>query len=127
MEIDSLLMFDDGVAITTTRESEKTLDFLAAGDEIDKSFSLVVQGHVLVGEGKFQVDVETSDKPSSGFVKLASFAQIAAADANKTGYVLRHAIIPYGVKQYLRLKYNVSGSISGGTIDAFLTRSREIQ
>lgn len=121
-------MFDNGAAITATRDGTNTLDLGAGGDEIEKTFSLVVQGHDLVGStGKIKVDVQTSDSESTGYSTLCTFDEVTVPNANATGFVVKHGIIPYGIKRYLKVHYTVTNAITAGTIDAFLTRSREIK
>lgn len=121
MIMDSLLVFSKAQAVTSTADSTNILDFGAAGDAVGQELTLEVRTSAAYsGTGTLQVTLNTSaDKSTWTPVVLSPAVKVSDLGAGGTVFKVR---TPQGLKQYAKLSYTVSGTISAGTINAFMTK-----
>ena len=117
MKGDALLVFSDGVSLTSTANSS-VIDFGAAGDAASHDLALLVQleGTVAPTTAKVTVALQTSDD-STTWNTVRTFAQ----------RLVDFEPLPYVMKRYARLAYTVAdGPFTAGKVFAIITPSREI-
>ena len=123
MILDKLLIFSEGQKITATANSS-VLDFGEAGDAVGQELTLEVRSAAAFTgtTATLQVKLQTSsDNFSSDTtdVVLSPAVTVTAFPAGKTIFKVR---VPQGLKRYARLAYTVTGTISAGSVTAFLTK-----
>ena len=122
MLLDKTNTFSDAQALRSTGASTNTLDLTAAGNAVQGA--LFVVGHVDTAfAGATQVKAALQTATDSSFnspVELASFTLNATALAD-TKKPLFAAVVPVGLKRYLRVYYTVTGTVTAGNISCFLT------
>lgn len=119
--IDYNTRFSDDQAVTTSAASTYYLDGLAAGDAIDSGIYLIVEvGTAFVGGTSLEISWQTST--SSAFTTYTTlFDSGAIALASLTANtILVKVPFPLGQLQYNRLYYTVVGTMTAGTVSAFL-------
>jgi hypothetical protein len=121
MIIDKQLEFDNALTLTATANSTNIVDTGAQGDaigshdwlEVNASTKLDSSSHT----GVLTVTLETADDSSFSTNKTTLLTSTALT-APITGNILR-AIIPIGVRRYLRCVYTVATeNMNAGAIDA---------
>ena len=128
MLLDKSNMFSDAQALRATGASTNTVDLTAAGNAVPGS--LVVMAHVdtaFAGATQIKVALQTAANSSfSSLTELASFTLNATALAN-TSEPLFAALVPAGLKRYVRVYYTVTGTVTAGNISCFLTDGAEMK
>jgi len=126
MLLDQTNIFSDAQALSATGASANTLDLTAAGNAV--AGGVFVIGHADVAfAGATQIKVAVQTATDSAFtspIELASFTLNATALAN-TKTPLFAAMLPLGLKRYLRVYYTVTGTVTAGKISCFLTDGAE--
>ena len=122
MLLDQMNVFSDKQALRSTGASTNTVDLSAAGNAVQGA--LFVVGHVDTAfAGATQVVAAVQTATDSAFttpITLASFTLNATALAD-TKSPLFAAVVPVGLKRYLRVYYTVTGTVTAGNISCFLT------
>lgn len=125
MLLDALNRFSDKQAVSATADSDNIVDLGTDRDLAVYSALEVVaipcteDGADIEGEGTLSVGVETSE--TEDFAEssvLIQSAEISVEELNKGPLGIK---LPYGGKRFLRLKYTVSGTITGLLITSGLT------
>ena len=112
MYLDKLNIYSENQAVVTGT-STNVIDKGAGGDAYSGLFLAVSMSVPLAPAEELKVVVETS-------ADNVTFAEVASFTAKKgQGFALGQRI-PFGMKQYSRLKYNVTGTPSG-KLTAYLT------
>lgn len=127
MKGDALLVFSDGVSLTSTANSS-VIDFGAAGDAASHDLALLVQleGTAAPTTAKVTVALQVSDDNST-WSTIRTFAQKTGANINAGQRLVDFEPLPYGMKRYARLAYTVAdGPFTAGKVFAIITPSREI-
>ena len=127
MKGDALLVFSDGVSLTSTANSS-VIDFGAAGDAASHCLALLVQleGTAAPTTAKVTVALQTSDDGTT-WNTVRTFAQKTGANTNAGQRLVDFEPLPYGMKRYARLAYTVAdGPFTAGKVFAIITPSREI-
>ena len=127
MKGDALLVFSDGVSLTSTANSS-VIDFGAAGDAASHDLALLVQleGTAAPTTAKVTVALQTSDD-STTWNTVRTFAQKTGANINAGQRLVDFEPLPYGMQRYARLAYTVAdGPFTAGKVFAIITPSREI-
>lgn len=122
MLIDQTNTFSDKQALRSTGASTNILDLTAAGNAVQGAVFVV--GHVdtaFAGATQVVAAVQTAtDSAFTSPVSLASFTLNATALAD-TKHPLFAAVLPVGLKRYVRVYYTVTGTVTAGNISCFLT------
>ena len=122
MLIDKTNIFSDKQALRETGASTNTLDLTAAGNAVQGAVFVV--GHAdtaFAGATQVVAAVQTAaDSAFTSPVSLASFTLNATALAD-TKKPLFAAVLPVGLKRYVRVYYTVTGTVTAGAISCFLT------
>ena len=122
MLIDQSNVFSDKQALRSTGASTNTIDLSAAGNALQGAVFAV--GHVdtaFAGATQVVAAIQTAtDSAFTSPVSLASFTLNATALAD-TKHPLFVAVLPVGLKRYLRVYYTVTGTVTAGNISCFLT------
>ncbi|WP_051560472.1 Bbp16 family capsid cement protein [Marinobacterium jannaschii] len=119
MLIDINTMFSDGQAVTATAASTKSLNL---GEDIGHGnlMALVIAvSEVFAGLTSLQVVIQHSDDDST-WEDVLTTAAVPVADL-VAGYRFMLDKIPYNTKPYVRLRYVVAGTGTGGKISAYVT------
>jgi len=127
MKGDALLMFSDGVNLTTTANSS-VIDFKAAADSAGHELALLVQmeGTAAPTTAKVTVALQVSDN-NADWTTIRTFAAKSGTDVNGGKRLVDFEPLPYGMKRYARLSYTVAdGPFTAGKVFAMITPSREI-
>lgn len=126
MLVDQNNVFSDKQALRATGASTNTVDLTAAGNAV--AGALFVMGHAdtaFAGATQVVVAIQTAaDSAFTSPVTLASFTLNATALAN-TKDPLFAAVLPLGLKRYVRAYYTVTGTITAGAISCFVTDALE--
>lgn len=124
MLIDAFNIFDpEWTAVTTTAASTNIYNTGSTGDiGIGEPMYLVVNtGTAFAGGTSVTISLE-ADTTSSFSSPVAIFTSQAFLTAGLTANTnLLNNPIPPGCKQYLRVKYTVSGTYTAGTVTAYLS------
>jgi hypothetical protein len=116
---DALLEFSKGQALVSG-PSANVVDQGAAGDSYKRAFVVAVVTSDVAGGTSVQAEVQTSDD-NSAFTTVLTGEAIPTADL-KAGKALLKAVLPLGLKRYIRLKYTatfVTGApFTAGVINA---------
>jgi len=120
---DAELMFSDGQAVTTTASSETVIDcgqeLLTTGlNGAMELFVAVIPTTDFTGSGSIQVSLQDCDTKDGTFTDLTALPDVAATE-------FKRSLIPMPLvhKQFLKLKYTVTGTVADGKISAGITRS----
>lgn len=119
--MDKQLVFCEGQSVTATFQSGK-IDFGHAYPTTglnDRPLFVVIQsvGTAVAGSGTLTVAIESSADGSSSWTPELSSGALTAAQIN-AGVALP---MPIKHKRYLRLNCTVGGSLTAGTVSAFLS------
>lgn len=106
MYVDKLLMFSENQTVAAGT-STNTLDGGATGNAYDERFLVVTLTNPLTPAQGLSVVVESCDTATGTYVKAATFEA-----AKEKGMALAQRM-PYGLKQFVRLSYVVSGAPTG--------------
>jgi hypothetical protein len=137
MILDSLTLFDEDVAktaVATTYSDIISVDGAAVKTSADAPsgiaadaakgtplFLLAKSVITFVGSGNITVSLETStDEAFTSPVTLETSGALVIANLKQGAYLLPQ-VIPYGVLQYLRVKYVVVTGFSAGKVTCALT------
>ena len=120
MLIDHELIFADKQALTAAAAGTKVIDLEqvnpTAGCSKQLELVLVVNADVT---GTLQLKLQDSDAQSGSFADVAAAPAITAPKGG-TVHVMP---FPYGTKRYVRAYFD--GTVSKGTVSAFLTQGRQ--
>ncbi|MBP2652628.1 MAG: hypothetical protein H6Q73_197 [Firmicutes bacterium] len=119
--IDYLTRFSDDQAVTTSAASTNYINGLAAGTGInDQIFLIAGVGTAFAGGTSLEISWQTSTSSDfSTYATLFTSGTILLADLT-ANTVLVQVPIPIGTLQYNRLYYTVDGTMTAGTVNAFL-------
>ena len=119
--IDYNNMLSNAQAVTTTAASTYYIDGRAAGEALDNNLYLIVEvGTAFVGGTSLEITLQTATD-SSFTSPVALYDSTAIALASLTANtVLVKIPIPIGLLRYLRVYYTVVGTMTAGTVSAFL-------
>ncbi len=122
MFFDKQTLFSDRQSVSATTDAAFTVD-LGKGDSGPADIALYVGASDYSGSGGLTVELFTAaETDASG--ALANPVKIAAWPVDNAALLAGGKIVaarlPHGMKRYATLKYNVSGTISGGRINAGL-------
>lgn len=122
MLLDKTAMFSDAQALRATGASTNTINLSAAGNAVPGRLVLIAHADTaFAGATQIVAALQTSDKSdfSSGVVTLASvtLGSTELADTEKNLFAVG---IPAGMKQYLRVYYTVTGTVTAGAISCFV-------
>lgn len=120
MILDTLTLYSDDQTITTTADSDDTLDLAKNSGPGEPVRILLQVTTTFVGGTNIQIDLETDDNDSfNSLSTIASTPTITQASGLLVaGYKFSINFIPDKMERYSRLEYNVSGSFSPGAITA---------
>ena len=119
--IDYNNMFSNGQAVTSSAASTYYIDGRAAGEALDTNLYLIVEvGTAFVGGTSLEIALQTAtDSSFASPVTLYDSGAILLASLT-ANTVLVKVPIPIGLLRYLRVYYTVSGTMTAGTVSAFL-------
>lgn len=113
---DSENMWSDGQALTATAVSDNTI-FVGRGDAGSGTAKAVeIDSTPATGGGSIVVDVQTADTDAGPFDVVASIP--VSAEALAIGGAVKVFHLPTGLKDYVQLNYNVTGTLTGCEITA---------
>lgn len=122
MIIDYENKFSDALAVTDTdKASTNLIDLGAAGDAHTELFLVIRVGTAFAGGTSinFSLQTATDEAFTSPVTLIASGAILTAAlTANTIVWKVR---VPRGALRYLRIWHDVTGTMSAGTLEEFLT------
>lgn len=123
MILDKLLIFSEGETVTSTKNSA-VLDFGEAGDAVGQELTLEVRtASAFTGSGgTLQIKLQTSSDNFSSDATDVVLSPSITVNGLKAGHTLFKIRVPQGLKRYARLAYTVGGTISAGSVTAFLTK-----
>lgn len=127
MLLDQNVIFSDEQKLTATAESEQILDLDSAGNPVSGSVFFVCRtAEAFAGCTALDIRLETADEAdfTAADVLLAKTFGVDELGAEK---ILLAAALPQGVKRYLRVKYQMEGSATSGSISSFLTDSVDLK
>lgn len=122
MILDKENEFSDAVAVLGVDINSDVIDLGAAGDAYDKELYLVIQVDTAAAGGTsidFILQTATDEAFTSPVQLWSSGAVVTATLV--AGYQVAKVRVPSGCLQYLRVQYDVTGTMTGGTYSAFLT------
>ena len=132
---DALLTLSDAQALTSTADSENTIDFGAGlnafgvartapelGDGKPVYLNVVVDTTLDSSGGTATLTVTLYTGATSGAITTAAFATAAIAEASlNSGYIIMSMPLPLGLSRYLKLTYTVgTENFTSGNIDAWI-------
>lgn len=124
---DADLMFSDNQAVTATASSETVIDcgqeLLTTGlNGAMELFVAVIPTTDFTGTGTIQVSLQDCDTKTGTFTDLTALPSVTAT-------AFKRSLIPMPLvhKQFLKLKYTVTGTVADGKISAGITRSVDMQ
>lgn len=122
---------DQEIKSLTSHASENTLDFGHEGDEVAKTLNLVVQvktAFASEGAATLGVKVQTKNRSENSWTDLMELPAVAKSELTAGARPWGFVKVPYGVKEQLRLVYNVgTAAFTAGKVWATLTPSLEIK
>jgi len=119
--IDYNNMFSNAQAVTSSVASTYYIDGRAAGEALNNDIYLIVEvGTEFAGGTSLEIALQTSaDSSFSSYTTLFDSGVILLAKLT-ANTVLVKVPIPIGLLRYLRVYYTVSGTMTAGTVSAFL-------
>lgn len=119
--IDYNNMFSNAQAVTSSVASTYYIDGRAAGEALNNDIYLIVEvGTEFTGGTSLEIALQTSaDSSFSSYTTLYDSGVILLAKLT-ANTVLVKVPIPIGLLRYLRVYYTVSGTMTAGTVSAFL-------
>ena len=119
--IDYNNMFSNAQAVTSSVASTYYIDGRAAGEALNNDIYLIVEvGTEFAGGTSLEIALQTSaDSSFSSYTTLYDSGVILLAKLT-ANTVLVKVPIPIGLLRYLRVYYTVSGTMTAGTVSAFL-------
>jgi len=119
--IDYNNMFSNAQAVTSSAASTYYIDGRAAGEALNNDIYLIVEvGTEFTGGTSLEIALQTSaDSSFSSYTTLYDSGVILLAKLT-ANTVLVKVPIPIGLLRYLRVYYTVSGTMTAGTVSAFL-------
>lgn len=121
--IDYNNIYSSAQAVTTSAASTNYIDGRASGEALESDLYLVVQANAAFTGGT-SLDIQFQTATDAAFttpVVLYDSSAILTASltANK---VLCQVPIPIGLLRYTRVYYTVVGTMTGGTVTAFIQK-----
>ena len=132
MYVDKDLEMSDSQAVTVTAASTNQID-LGAVDAITPKKNLkaepievmaLVDGN-FAGGTSLQVSLQTADQANFSDVADLLMSGAVPVASLKVGYRFPFSCLAQGVKRYIRMNYVVVGTMTSGTMSAFLTPTRD--
>lgn len=105
--------------VNATAVSDNTVKVPAGDIGRGRPVILQVDAAAYIGAGNIVVNVETDNDASMANAEVCATYPLSEERLKKGGTVLA-AALPTGVKEYLRLGYVLSGTLSGGSLTAGL-------
>lgn len=108
-------------AVTSSAASTYYIDGRAAGDALESNLYFVAKvGTAFAGGTSLEIQLQTAaDSTFSSPVTLYDSGAILLANLTANSIQVK-APLPIGFKRYVRAYYTVSGTMTAGTINAFL-------
>ena len=126
MILDADLQFSDAQVVTATAASTNLIDMGSIRDvAVGKPMYVIVSvTTALTNTGTVTITVESDD--NSGFSSATTQQTIGVLQTSAAGTQLIAPLYPAdNNERYMRLKYTISGTVSTGNVDAFLSDSYE--
>lgn len=123
---DSLNELSDKQEVLTSAASENVIDQGAPGDAVLAPYLIVAcvaDAAVASGSASIQVSLQSSDDEAFTNPEEAFSSKDFAVTEVKAGKKLVEMRLPPRLKRYLRVYYTVTGTMTAGKYDAFLTRT----
>ncbi len=126
MIFDADLMFSEKQAVTATAASTSVIDcgqtLLTTGlNRKGELFAVAVAVGDYTGTGTITVQLQDCDTKTGTYRTVATSTPVTGADFSSIVVPM-----PLSHKRYLKLNYVVSGTVSGGSITAGISKSAEL-
>ena len=121
MIMDAMLLFSKEQEITADATSANAIDLGAAGDAVGQELTIrAVVTAAFTGLTNMTIKIQTS-ADGGVYTDVLLTPAIAVADLKKGAEILC-VRVPKGLKRYVRLYYDVTGTPMAGKITAFMSK-----
>lgn len=119
MILDKDLELSDKQVVTGSAPSTNTIDTVVAGEAIVAPILNVLCVEDVVG-GKVTVVLQSSDTEDFATPEVAIASKTFEVADLKAGKILLKTRLPFGLKRFIRVFYDIDGTLTAGKFSAFI-------